>query len=308
MREVSNWPGHWFGVAAAALLVFGAAEAFATERLFAPAEEWRRGETENSCIMRRTFGIAEPDRISFQLQTFGVPGDMLLTMVGAGLPLRQGMQRGVAKFSYRFEPDPDSDWRHAFGATGQIGGVDALTFPADFGSRAEMERRLEAGRNALSGESDEAYLAARAAEIERFVFAYPSRYDTVLQIGDMADPYRWLEECNASLLEKWGFDPAAIAALKTRPALSNGQEVARAILLEMRKARMGHNTPIQFRLKVDAAGNPADCLVLYPGRGSDVEAKICEVIVKKAKFEPALDAAGTPVAAPSVQRVVFGLG
>ncbi len=52
---------------------------------------------------------------------------------------------------------------------------------------------------------------------------------------------------------------------------------------------------VGYTLEVNAAGAPTECALTERFRMTYVNDKLCEVLMKHHSFEPALDAAGTPV-------------
>jgi hypothetical protein len=279
----------------------------ARERLLTPTEEWRVNSADESCVLIRNFGDPAIDGVRLQMRSFR-PGDHFkITMVGEGLPLREGRLRGVAKFKYRFKPD--REWREAFGATGYVDGVDALTFQSDLATRDEAEQRQRLSPEELERAPDawEATLA-RAAEVEQLALAYPTRDDTVLQLGSMAEPLVKLRECTRNVMRGWGYDPVAIDSFQMGPKLLNPREIGSALLGRFVRNGVGHNSPLNFRLDIDEHGSATGCTVQHPRRGNEAEALICQTLLDKAEFEPARDAAGNPVRAPFVSSVAFGIG
>lgn len=95
-----------------------AAPAGARERVFEPNGDWQLRSAAEFCAVTRDFTDPTGSNIRLQLQSFGPAQSFKVTMVGGGLPLREGRQRGVAQLQFRFEPDPD--WRQAPGMTGTV--------------------------------------------------------------------------------------------------------------------------------------------------------------------------------------------
>jgi protein TonB len=53
---------------------------------------------------------------------------------------------------------------------------------------------------------------------------------------------------------------------------------------------------VRFKLAIDAAGVPVNCTVTQSSGRSDLDDTACQLIVERARFDPAKDARGRPVA------------
>jgi hypothetical protein len=239
------------------------------------------------------------------LQSFGLGHGLKLTMVGEGLPLRD-LPRGVARFKYRFKPDPD--WRAGYGTTGYVNGADALTFEADLATSAEVTRWGKAEEQTGDRQRRDEYYLTRSGEVNQLALAYPARDDTVLQLGTMSEPLLQMRECVDTIVRRqWGYDPVALESLGARPKLLNSEQMGSRFLQAMQRQRLGHNDAIHFRMDVDETGTASGCVVQHPRRGSEVEALICKALLESAEFQPAIDSSGVPVRAPYVSMVLFGI-
>ena len=279
--------------------------ATARERLFVPTDDWSVHAAGEHCRLTRNFADARAERIRLQLQTFGLMQGFKITMVGDGLPLTSE-RRGVANFKYRFKPDPD--WQESMGATGYVDGVDALTFQGHLATKAETERRSRGEEEDRTAQAWAPYIAARAGEVDALALSYHrTRDDIVLQLGNMAEPHRNLQECARGLLRNWGYDPDDYAKLRSGPKLLNLEKIPEALLVAMRRNGLGHNDSIQFRIDVDERGTQSGCTILHPRRGSEVETLICDTLKETAQFEAAVGESGFAVRAPFISSVVFGV-
>ena len=59
---------------------------------------------------------------------------------------------------------------------------------------------------------------------------------------------------------------------------------------------LGRQAHVRVRLDVDATGMPIGCHIQNAFNNEHFEEEACETLLKKARFEPALDAAGEPIA------------
>lgn len=280
-----------------------AASADARERVFEPSGDWQLRSAAEFCAVTRDFTDATGASIRLQLQSFGPAQSFKVTMVGDGLPLREGRRRGVAQLQFRFEPDPD--WRRAPGMTGYRDGADMLTFAGSLHTNSEVQRLSKVAPDEPEPLFD--FDRARAAEIIRLGLAYPSRDDTVLAIGPMIRPLGQIQDCGRTLVQKWGYPSSVLDRVRKAARLSNPKKMIAVLLRDMRRQKLGHNDAIYFRADIDEEGRVANCIIQHPALGSDVEAVVCAAVQETAEFDPALDADGNPVKSLYFSMLAFGV-
>ena len=121
----------------------------------------------------------------------------------------------------------------------------------------------------------------------------PVRIDT----GELGAPVAALQACADDLAKSWGLDPAKLASEKS-PAIPQGGGVnwlpqGTIAFSDFAKLSGGSN---QVRLMVDATGKPTACTIHWPTLDATTNDKICKTLMAGAKFTPAMDADGQPMA------------
>jgi TonB family protein len=113
-----------------------------------------------------------------------------------------------------------------------------------------------------------------------------------------------LRECEKDLLATWGMDPAAIAVIATFPhrpgglaSMFNSDDYPGSAI---RKEEQG-TSAVRFWVGTD--GQARDCQIVESSGSAALDAKTCEVIAKRGKFEPARTAAGTAVDCIAYMRI-----
>jgi hypothetical protein len=112
--------------------------------------------------------------------------------------------------------------------------------------------------------------------------------------GSLADAAQMLNECTAQTLRSWGLEPKVQYGIQRTAFPLEAKQFARKMLrlFTNRNLRSG---PFEAIALVDASGTATGCLIL-PGPGyDDLDSAACKAI-KKARYLPALDAEGRPVA------------
>ncbi|MFC3175148.1 hypothetical protein ACFOD9_12885 [Novosphingobium bradum] len=129
----------------------------------------------------------------------------------------------------------------------------------------------------------------------------------VLALGSMGPPMAAMRQCTSDLVKEWGLDPTEQASLATHPRpRTNPGTWVRAGDYPWGPLASGQQAIISFRLAVDATGQTTACAIQSSIASDDAFAKTtCELLKKRAQFEPARTPAGKAVASYYVNRVLW---
>ena len=175
--------------------------------------------------------------------------------------------------------------------------------------------RLE-GANLLryrdQGNVVHAFSLPEQAALDAFASAHAVRVEidrtrsADMPLGNVAAGIDVLRQCMSDQLRSWGIDPSTLAALSRRPRalhpggtagyFSNGDYPAEAL----RGHQSGRTT---VRLDIGPEGRVTACSLLASSGHRSLDDRTCLILSRRARFEPALDAAGAPTSAPQVARV-----
>jgi len=127
-----------------------------------------------------------------------------------------------------------------------------------------------------------------------------------LELGSMGKPMATMRTCMDGLLEHWGYDPTAFAA-QSRPAIPIGSPGNWVIPADYPSKALtaGHNGLIQFRLDLDETGKILGCHILARTNPDEFADAACHALNRRARFEPALDAAGKPTKTFYINNIRF---
>ena len=117
-----------------------------------------------------------------------------------------------------------------------------------------------------------------------------------LSFGSMENPVRAMNACTDELLTHWGLD---IAEHRTRtrapyPAVDPLQWL-KADDYPVDLLRANKQGIVWFRLNIDEKGTPTDCEVQQQTDPPAFGKLVCQMISKRARFKPALNAQGQPM-------------
>lgn len=280
----------------------------AKEPLRLPAtSKWQIDYADDSCRLARGFGEGE-DQSVLIMDRFQ-PGDGFKLIV-AGKPFKNLHDRGDAKIRFGpIEQKQEVGYFH-----GDLGDKPAmiLAHAAYIGPASEAEQvaakkfaKDHPGENFEFSPID----PAREAAVAYVSVDAPGVKEIVLETGSMKGPMAALSRCTDELLEHWGVDVAAHKSLTRKPAPI--ESPAKWITHRDYPATLvskGTQSIVQFRLDVDSSGKPTGCHIQTHTKPADFNEVVCAVLMKRAEFLPALDAAGQPLASYYINSVVFQIG
>lgn len=269
-----------------------------------PSSKWNLHYADDSCRMARSFGESD-QKIVLTIDRYE-PGDALrLSFIGkpADTSLDEGMVRVrfgpvEAEQEVKFYPGTLSDK------------TPTLILQRSVRIASYSPEVLAASESAIKARqydfpwpqiTPEQEAAATFIEVTRSI-----RQPFVLETGSLGAPLAALRKCTDELLDHWGIDVAKHAAL-SRPVKpkSNPGNWVKSSDYPSEMLMMGKRAIVHFRLNVDAAGKPTACHIQQSTRPKAFDDAVCKAIMRNAKFEPALDAAGTPIVSYWLNSVVF---
>lgn len=110
--------------------------------------------------------------------------------------------------------------------------------------------------------------------------------------------------CTAEIARQWRIDEAGLAALRARPGSTNRLGFRSSDYPDISVADRTQGRVI-LRITVTTGGRAADCSVVATSGDRYIDDRSCRVVMARARFTPALDAAGRPVAIASVFTVTW---
>lgn len=107
-----------------------------------------------------------------------------------------------------------------------------------------------------------------------------------------------LDQCKSTLLASWGLPVEAQARLASFPKPNDAAAIFSSNDYPNRAANRGAIGEVRALTSVDSFGRVTDCRILRSSGHADLDAATCASIRKRARFTPALDKAGKPMASP----------
>ena len=271
-------------------LLLGSAANAATSGpvVLAPAGPWAMDYAEDSCRLARKFGSGDSS-VFFYMERFA-PSSGQFVLV-AGKPLSKLRTRTVG---LRFQPGgPTADRLLFWGSHGQF--EPALLAPS-VALVTEPEGKDEDAEVEAPGPFVSRVPPEREQEIDAFEVVASKKPALRLALGPMGAAFEALRKCTEELVTHWGLDVEAHRHLTRAPTpkgnpghwVSNDDYPTEAI-------HKGAQGVIPFRLIVGTDGVPTDCHLQRPTEPAEFNDVVCRILLKRARFEPALDAGGQPI-------------
>jgi hypothetical protein len=269
-----------------------------------PVSKWHVDYAEERCRLAREFGDGTTKATVF-FDKYG-PGESF-RMVIAGDPVKTDVQQ--ADIAVRFGPGEAP--QPLFFLNGNLGGSSALVFGGDIRIAGPSASEVAAIRAKKRGDpwidlapiAPERYSAVRYMEL-----GWPLRRPVQLETGPLKSAFAALDKCVDDLVTRWGVDIEKHKTLtrKATPVDNPGKWVVSSDYpTEMLMA--GQPAFVDFRLSVGADGKPTQCYIQATTRPKAFDDAVCQSLMRRAAFLPALDAEGQPIASWWRSRVRFQL-
>lgn len=258
-----------------------------------PSSRWAINYAADSCRLARTFGQGD-DKVVLYLERYDV--DPTFQLVVAGTPLAP--MRNSAVVWYQFGPEEARQKSEM--TPGTLGEFD----PSLLISQATLAGKKSADPDATTQAMDTFDIFGSpeltpAEERATTWFAIGKRKKNLvrLDLGPMDQPMNAMRKCTEELLTHWGIDIEKHRHL-TRAARPIGNYNLWIKPSDYPTEMLEHDKQglVQFRIMVGPDGNPTSCHIQQSTRPKEFDDAVCASMMRKAKFRPALDANGKPLA------------
>lgn len=259
----------------------------------APTSPWEVDYADDSCALRRAFGTGDA-AATLQFRGVSPGGRYELTIASGAL----SQTRGAPRIRYR----ADEDWfEPAAPLLLNDGDLRGVVF--DDGLRpALLKPKNEAWPSWPDADRD-----AFEAMVTEITVAGSFERELTLQTGPMHKPMEAMRACLRELVTYWGFDSAVQETLSRQVEPIRQADWARRTLnaypLDM--LRQGKSGRVPIRVMVGADGKPTSCVASKGFAEPSFEEHACAATMRHARFEPALDAGGRPVASYFITTIVY---
>ncbi len=290
-----------FAICSAGAIEGGAIAAKSEPISLEPSSSWTLDYADDSCRLIRKFGEND-DNIILILNSFAPGDEFNLTVAGNPVAYR-GASRTA---SIQFGPG-ESEQKLKFSNGKMADGMPALIFAgrtriAPLTESEDEQREAYERREIILAPISE----KRKAAVTQLSIGKPLARPISLRLGAMDRPLAALATCVDELMTHWGIDVAKHQGL-TRPVQPDGDpgQWVQANDYPSDMLWAGKQAYVHFRMGVDENGDPTACHIQHSIGGEAFDKAVCASLMKRAKFLPALDKAGKPIASFYLNAVNF---
>lgn len=288
-------------VCSAAAVVAQTAQGAETKTL-KPSSPWNVDYSEDSCALKRLFGEGD-DTVLLELRQLAPGDDFSVTVASKG----SGFQKRPPKVRFIPEPEPRTIEVPLFLKTDT--GLSGISWPDTLFQvdEGKEERDAKARGYAPLPPRPDAEYKLREGAVTGLEVASSFEPAIFLATGAMHQPMQAMRKCLDALLVHWGIDAAAHRTL-SRSAWPIGQarkSRQNKSIYPLTKLSLFESGSIRVRMMVGADGKPTGCHIRMPSQEAASEQAACYRAMKIAHFEPALDAAGKPIASYFVTQAMY---
>jgi hypothetical protein len=253
--------------------------------------DWRYSEGPEICRAYRSYGEGETSTL-LQLRTFGPGSAVELAVAGSQVPREPHSVRMV-----ELGWDGKGFEGNQVGLLGSVDGIPSVTMLTAHRPTAVFAFYDDDGWLGTS------HLDPAAETMQLRVVGNAPRE---LRMGTLDEPLRHLAECEARLMEKWGWGRDYSQRVATPPEMRNPQSwFYKAIVYPAVQDLTRVSSILELRLKVDDEGKVAECVVQSSPGSSLFGSKNCAGMRRLALFNPARDAQGRPVESYMQMSITF---
>ena len=282
MRRTLSW------VALAGLLVTPAAQAQDTAA-FRPSSAWAADYGDEYCRLVRSFSDGT-DEITLVFQRVQPGADTQLLLIGNSMKTF----RGAEELGWHFLPN-DADHRSRY-THGEVNGQQYLRLDNVTLTPIAPPAPPAPGQAFTPPTYDRAAEQAAAKNMTGVLVSAGLTKPVQIETGRLEGPIAALQTCTDDLIKTWGLDPEKHkTATPAIPQFSPDGWLPQGTIPfgEFAKFAGGGN---QVRLMLGADGKPTACHIFSPTLSQALNDKICQLLMEKASFTPAKDAAGQAMA------------
>jgi hypothetical protein len=275
--------GHFKGTtvtAALAALLCSAPPATARPLILPAISPWNAHWSPTTCSLRRLFGTKEKQSL-IVIERFGPSDTFQLSIVSDEFKSFEQGEDLQLKFG-------DAKARRISGvAPGKTEkGTATLFFPTQ-----SLSQPIGNGQDRW----DTPVTHATEAATKTISVSYFG-HERVFTTGPLDKPFDALRKCTDDLVASWGLDPKQQATLTKHPEPKS--EPTTWLRFADYPASMlfnGKQALVNFRLSVDAQGTPTACEVQRSYNDQTFDQVTCAILMRRARFSPALDVQGRAV-------------
>jgi len=269
----------------------------------APTTPWNVHYADDYCRLARMFG-SDKQKITLSLEQDSPSASFRMTLMGPMLGRQD--QKGDASITFGAMPEQKIMFFPGTVGTGKDG-QPAWIFGDSVRLKPYSAAEVAAAKeNGYAAVFDTPITEADEAAVTSVLIGRPLRNPVQLNTGPMKAAFAAMRSCTDELLGHWGIDVARHRELSrwAMPVTEPGKWLKSSDYPRDMLARWQPGI-VRFRLSVGADGVPTACHIQRSTNSEGFDDAVCKGVMRRARFDPALDKDGKPLASYYVNSVRF---
>ena len=268
------------------------------EIVLEPSSKWMIDYASEDCTLSRTFG-KDDKNLTLNISRFKPSDTFELLFISKYLKKASSAKPASIKFGSQFV-EQEFNFKTGDTILGNNKKISTIIVSDTARIKPFTEQEYKTGALPISPQNEESV---------DFITLKTHRANTIiLKTKTMKGAFAALRKCTDSLVNSWGFD---VEEQKNRMRgavpLSNPVRWIRPEDYPVQQLRNGKVAIIQFRLDVDEHGKTTNCIIQRSIGDDAFDKTVCRNIMKRAKFQPALDKNNKPIKSYWINKAQFTL-
>ncbi|WP_375290502.1 energy transducer TonB [Qipengyuania sp.] len=275
-----------------------------------PSSAWSLNYANQSCRLMSVFGHGKNESVML-IEQFEPGERFAMTLAGRPFSFARRLQNRISEGQVVKENAPISlrfGANKAFKRTAMIGTLGKWAPALIFRNKLAISpENFDYDKGGTVPPYSMHYTREEEAAVDRLSLGYDGDDRVVLVTGSMGDAFSALDDCTERLVSSWGLDPQRVRSQRSPPtALNEGEWLTDADY--PRNAIKGLQEGLLYvRVIVDKEGIATSCAIQSGASIEQFRELVCDAIIKRARFDPAIDADGSPFASYHTSLVLFKL-
>lgn len=274
--------------------------------VLAPASKWNIDYARDSCTLGRKFSY-DDKHITLYVTRFEPEDKFELVLVGNIIK----KPKSIALLTVQFG-EHEGKQVHSYYVSKTKDGTNALIMASSLTISAETNLWNQIFNQKKKKVKDEQPIEIKPITAERekdveYISFYENKDDIIkLQTGEMSEPFKALRACTDELISHWGIN-AELHKTKLQ-AVTPKNDPAKWVTpndYPIHALLDGENAIIKFRLKINETGKAEECHIQQSIGDESFDKVVCDKVMSRAKFNPALDKDGNPMTSYYINKVRF---
>lgn len=271
-----------------------------------PSSQWNIDYADDSCTLGRKFSSGDK-HIAMYITRFEPEDKFELVFIGNLIKKPKSLALLTVQFG-EFEDEQV----HNYYVSKTKDGSSAIIVTSSLTISAETNvfNQIFAKKKKKNKEEEAVAIKPITAEREKaikFISFYENKDEIIkLQTGEMKQAFKALRTCTTELVSHWGIDidrhETKLQSVKPKNDPSKWvtpDDYPRNALLNSEDAI------IKFRLKVNDSGKAEECHIQLSIGNESFDQVVCQKVMARARFDPALDKDGNPMTSYYINKVRF---